>query len=156
MPARRNSWMPPARSVMSALRNAGVPAVSLKIHRRWRRKSDDFCYLPSPTSQSKPALIQRPHKHVDLVCSHSVARRRERSPDCARTRTKGTPGYPRYREATTGSTLQAYMTPPRFARLIRRDLTDHRHRGGETPRLHRPREVTNHACKRKTWAHVTS
>jgi len=55
-----------------ALREAGVPAVSLKKYQAGGVASpDDLCYLPIPYLSSKTGINpETVHKHVDLVCSH--------------------------------------------------------------------------------------
>ncbi|MDV2481753.1 DNA topoisomerase I [Methanoculleus sp. Wushi-C6] len=55
-----------------ALREAGVPAVSLKKYQAGGVGSpDDFCYLPIPYLASKTGINpETVHKHVDLVCRH--------------------------------------------------------------------------------------
>lgn len=55
-----------------ALREAGVPAVSLKKYQAGGVASpDDLCYLPIPYLASKTGINpETVHKHVDLVCRH--------------------------------------------------------------------------------------
>ena len=55
-----------------ALREAGVPAVSLKKYQAGGVASpDDLCYLPIPYLSIKTGINpETVHKHVDLVCSH--------------------------------------------------------------------------------------
>ncbi|NMA11228.1 MAG: DNA topoisomerase I, partial [Methanomicrobiales archaeon] len=55
-----------------ALREAGVPAVSLKKYQAGGVSSpDDLCYLPIPYLASKTGINpETVHKHVDLVCRH--------------------------------------------------------------------------------------
>ncbi|MFA5614334.1 MAG: DNA topoisomerase I [Methanoculleus sp.] len=55
-----------------ALRDAGVPAVSLKKYIAGGVASpDDFCYLPIPYLSIKTGINpETVHKHVDLVCSY--------------------------------------------------------------------------------------
>ena len=54
------------------LREAGVPAVSLKKYQAGGVASpDDFCYLPIPYLSSKTGINpETVHKHVDMVCKH--------------------------------------------------------------------------------------
>ncbi|MFA7562579.1 MAG: DNA topoisomerase I [Methanoculleus sp.] len=54
------------------LREAGVPAVSLKKYQAGGVSSpDDLCYLPIPYLASKTGINpETVHKHVDLVCKH--------------------------------------------------------------------------------------
>ena len=54
------------------LREAGVPAVSLKKYLAGEVGSpDDFCYLPIPYLSSKTAINpETVHKHVDMVCRY--------------------------------------------------------------------------------------
>ena len=54
------------------LREAGVPAVSLKKYQAGGITSpDDFCYLPIPYLASKTGINpETVHKHVDTVCRH--------------------------------------------------------------------------------------
>ena len=55
-----------------ALREAGVPAVSLKKYQTGGVATpDDFCYLPIPYLSSKTGINpETVHKHVDMVCRH--------------------------------------------------------------------------------------
>ncbi len=55
-----------------ALREAGVPAVSLKKYLAGGITSpDDFCYLPIPFLSIKTGINpETVHKHVDLVCNY--------------------------------------------------------------------------------------
>jgi DNA topoisomerase-1 len=55
-----------------ALREAGVPAVSLKKYQAGGVATpDDFCYLPIPYLSSKTGINpETVHKHVELVCRH--------------------------------------------------------------------------------------
>jgi DNA topoisomerase-1 len=54
------------------LREAGVPAVSLKKYQAGGVASpDDLCYLPIPYLSSKTGINpETVHKHVDMVCRH--------------------------------------------------------------------------------------
>jgi len=54
------------------LREAGVPAVSLKKYQAGGVASpDDLCYLPIPYLASKTGINpETVHKHVDMVCRH--------------------------------------------------------------------------------------
>lgn len=55
-----------------ALREAGVPAVSLKKYQAGGVATpDDLCYLPIPYLSSKTGINpETVHKHVELVCRH--------------------------------------------------------------------------------------
>jgi DNA topoisomerase-1 len=129
-----------------ALREAGVPAVSLKKYQAGGVASpDDFCYLPIPYLSSKTGINpETVHKHVDMVCRTSAVPFRKRSPrQRSSAGEKNSWKFPAsVRRPWTGSILQASMTLQRFVRRPGAGRLRHRHREGQTPRLHQPPEVT--------------
>ncbi len=128
-----------------ALREAGVPAVSLKKYQAGGVSSppDDLCYLPPipPYLASKTGINpETVHKHVDLVCRHLVAPPPRRSPrqssSAGAKNSWRSPGSAR--RPWTGSTLQASMTPQRFVKPTRR-------RSPPSPASRRPDSATTSA-----------